>query len=185
MVATAADIVAPNGWMCEALSDDEVTFVPERWRLSLHAVRLPNQEWELYCRENAGEATSATTIGFTQTRSSAVAAFVEAMEWINTVADPKHRESEVTEIPVRIGALVDHLTARSDVLEGETWGHTRGQPLDVADRGSLGGSRRHLAPPGSGGSRSTAEDIWESLADHRFRQTQRSSSRNAPNSSMG
>ncbi|WP_155120602.1 hypothetical protein [Haloprofundus marisrubri] len=182
MVATTTDIVAPNGWMCERLSDDHVTFVPERWRLSLHAVRLPNKEWELYCRENAGEATSATTIGFTQTRSSAIAAFVEAMEWINTVADPKRREHEVTEIPVRVGALVDHLTARSDVLEGETWGCTRGRPSDT-DGGS-GGSRRHMPPTGNG-SRCTAEDIWESLANHRFRQTRRGSGQNAPNSSTG
>ncbi|WP_224448782.1 hypothetical protein [Haloprofundus salilacus] len=184
MVATATDIVAPNGWMCEKLSADEATFVPERWRLSLHAVRLPNQEWELYCRECAGEATSATTIGFTQTRSSAITAFVEAMEWINTVADPKQRESEVTEIPVRIGALVDHLTARSDVIEGEMWGQTRSQPSNATDH--WGGPRRHFTSPGGGGSRSTAEDIWESLADHRFRRTRRSASRqNAPNSSTG
>ncbi|WP_224268079.1 hypothetical protein [Haloprofundus salinisoli] len=184
MVATTTDIIVPNGWMCETLSDDEVKFVPERWRLSLHAVRLPNREWELYCRESAGEATSTTTLGFTQTRSSAIAAFVEAMEWINTAADPKQREYEVTEIPVRIAALADHLTARSDVLECETWGQTRGQPSDVAGSDGSGGSRRHLPPAGSG-SRCTADDIWESLADHRFRRTLRDGSQNAPNSSTG
>ncbi|WP_129112867.1 hypothetical protein [Halegenticoccus tardaugens] len=104
------DVVPPSGWTCGRFGRDEVTFRPERWRITVGAKRVPGHGWELRCRESAGEASSVRSLGYVPTREAAIRTLFGCMRNINRTA-----QEEGPDAPMTLASLAREMSARPEI----------------------------------------------------------------------
>lgn len=109
------DVLLPCHWLREELSDDRMEFRRDDERFAISAVRSegcpPRSDpssshgWELRCRHRAGEASSATTLGYVTTREVALDTVLKHMERINEMIEGG--------VDLSSGAMIDLLAGRT------------------------------------------------------------------------
>ena len=88
-MSAPADVLAPVGWTCARDDPDAVVFEHEDLPSVVRAVRTAEDEdlWRIELSERAGEAESATTVGYAATRDRALDALSSSMSAMNRVRD--------------------------------------------------------------------------------------------------
>lgn len=111
------DVLLPCHWLRKEFSGDRMEFRRDDDRFTISAVRSeecpPRSDpssshgWELRCRQRAGEASSAVTLGYVTTREGALDTVLKHMERIN--------ETIGGEVGLSSGTMVDLLTGRTTI----------------------------------------------------------------------
>jgi hypothetical protein len=113
------DVLLPCRWLREEFNDDRMEFRRDDDRLTISAVRRgscpplpefsPCRGWELRCRQYAGEASNANTVGYVTTREVALDTVLRYMERIN--------EAIGGEVDLSLGAMIDLLGEDSTAVD--------------------------------------------------------------------